>query len=326
MTYYLKIIRFPNLLIVAATQYLMRWFIIQPMLKVNEFSLQMTELNFFLLVLSTVCITAGGYVINDYFDTRSDNLNCPNEVIVGKAISRRVAMFLHTFLNATGILTGIYVSFKTGKPLFSILFIFVSGFLWFYSTTYKRQFLLGNLIVASLAALVPFIVALFEIPLLNQAYRETLVLFKTDFNYILAWVGGFSIFAFLTNLIREIIKDMEDYEGDSAYGCNTLPIVLGVKNSKLIICSLIVATISLMAGVYFKYLSINPSGEKDYIVFFYILIFLIAPLVYLIWKIYISKSKGDYHFASTLVKLIMIAGLCYAFVENFMLWRLYHVN
>ena len=227
------------MLIIAATQYLMRYCVVWPIIRVNEFELQLDNLHFFLLVLSSMLITAAGYVINDYFDTKTDMLNRPKTVLVGRKISRRTAMFIHVVLNVIGVGLGIYLSVKIGILALGVAYILASGILWFYSTTYKRQFLIGNLIVSIFTGIVPFVVVLFEVPLLNEAYRDILLAYGINFNGLFAWVGGFAFFAFLSNLVREIIKDVEDFEGDLAFGRNTLPVVLGIKITKLIVILLI---------------------------------------------------------------------------------------
>jgi 4-hydroxybenzoate polyprenyltransferase len=220
------LVRFPNLVIIAATQYAMRYLIMDPLLPATDFELQFGNIQFFLLVLSTIFIAAAGYIINDYFDTQADMINKPARVVVGVEIGRRVAMILHAMLNILGVGIGIYLGFYIGLPALSIVFLLATGLLWFYSTSYKRQFLVGNLSVSFLTGLVPLMVVLFEIPLLNREYGAVMLHYHVNFNYIFAWVGGFSFFAFLTTLIRELIKDAEDFEGDSAYGMRTLPIVL----------------------------------------------------------------------------------------------------
>ncbi|NJO93104.1 MAG: UbiA family prenyltransferase [Chloroflexia bacterium] len=127
-----------------------------------DFVLQMSEFDFFILMLATVCLTAAGYVINDYFDTKTDSLNRPKTVIVGKSISRRSAMAIHIVLNAIGVIGGFYASWKVGHPKFGFIFVLAAGILWYYSTTYKRQFLVGNLIVSLLTAMVPLMVILLK--------------------------------------------------------------------------------------------------------------------------------------------------------------------
>lgn len=309
---FLRLIRYKNLLIIILTQYLMRWSIIKPLLKVNQFELQFSELHFFFLVMATVLITAAGYVINDYFDTKTDLLNRPETVILGRKLNRRWAILLHIIFNTIGIGLGAYISFYIGLPILTLVFIMITGILWFYSTTYKRQFLIGNVIVALLTALVPLMVLLFEIPLLRKEYGLLMLELKANFNYIILWVAAFSFYAFILTFIREIIKDIEDFEGDRAYGHNTLPIVLGVTSSKIIIISFILLTQFSLIYVYFRFL-------KDTFTLLYFSLFLIIPLLILFFKIFVAKEKTDYHFASNLSKAIMLAGILYALVANYLI-------
>ncbi|MEE4199057.1 MAG: geranylgeranylglycerol-phosphate geranylgeranyltransferase [Bacteroidales bacterium] len=290
----------------------MRWSIIKPLLQVNQFELQFSELHFFFLVLATVLITAAGYVINDYFDTRTDLVNRPETVILGRQINRRWAILLHIVFNTIGIGLGAYISFYIGLPILTLVFIMITGILWFYSTTYKRQFLIGNIIVALLTALVPLMVLLFEIPLLREQYGLLLIELKADFMHVILWVTAFSFYAFLLTLIREIIKDVEDFEGDNAYGRNTLPIVLGVMNTKMIIITFILLTQFSLVYVYFRFL-------KDVITLVYFMLFLIIPLLILLYRIFIAREKKDYHWASNLSKAIMLAGILYAVVANYLI-------
>ena len=311
---FLKLIRYQNLLIIAATQYMMRFLIIAPILAINGFKPQLDHLHFFLLVFSSMTITAAGYVINDYFDMKTDLLNRPYTVIVGKRISRRWAMILHIFLNTIGIVTGIYLSWYAGMMGFGIAYIMAAGLLWFYSTTYKRQFLIGNLIVSIFTAVVPFVVVIFEVPLLNQAYGEIMIAQGMNFYNIIAWVGGFSFFAFLSTLIREIIKDVEDFEGDSAYGRNTLPIVLGIRTTKIIVIILISFMVFSLVYVYSTYLFRKHSGEIDLFSLLWFSVMLILPFIYLIFKLISAREKKEYHFCSNLCKLVMLTGILYSVV------------
>jgi 4-hydroxybenzoate polyprenyltransferase len=263
-------------------------------------------------VLATVLITAAGYVINDYFDTKTDLLNRPEKVILGRKLNRRWAILLHIIFNTLGIGLGAYISFYIGLPVLTLVFVLITGILWFYSTTYKRQFLIGNVIVALLTALVPLMVLLFEIPLLREKYGLLMIELKASFNYVILWVVAFSFYAFLLTLIREIIKDIEDFEGDNAYGRNTLPIVIGVMNTKIVIITFILLTQFSLIYVYFRFL-------KDTITLIYFSIFLIIPLLLLLYKIIVANDKKNYHFASSLSKAIMFAGILYALVANYLI-------
>jgi 4-hydroxybenzoate polyprenyltransferase len=275
------------------------------MLAVNNFNLQLAGIHFNMLVLATIFITAGGYVINDYFDTKTDLLNRPEKVIVGKSIKRRTAMIMHLTLNIIGILFGLYISFKIGFWELGIVFMLVSGILWFYSTTYKRQMVIGNLIVALLTALVPFIVVIYEIPPLIGEYREILREYGVGFSYIIAWIGGFSLFAFMLTLIREIVKDIEDFEGDKAFGRNTIPVVIGTLNTKYIVTALIAITVASLFLVYLTFL-------KDIYSLLYLFIAVLSPLLYVVRGIWRAETQEHYHRLSLILKSVMLLGVCYA--------------
>jgi 4-hydroxybenzoate polyprenyltransferase len=257
-------------------------------------------------------ITAAGYVINDYFDTRTDMLNRPESVVVGRSVSRRSAMLLHIILNIGGVGLGIYLSLWVGILSLGVAYLLAAGVLWFYSTTYKRQFLIGNIIVAIFTGMVPFIVVLFEIPLLNDAYRSILIENHMNFNNIMAWVGGFSYFACLSTLIREIIKDVEDYEGDLAFGRNSMPVVFGIKATRHVVVFLIAGLLFSLAYVYYRFLRLMPDGQPDFLTLGYFTLFLLLPFMYLIIRLYTASGKGDYHVCSNVTKLIMLAGILYA--------------
>jgi len=296
----------------------MRYLLMEPLLPSKNFELQFGNFQFLLLVFSTMLIAAAGYIINDYFDTRTDWINKPGEVVVGIKISRRIAIILHSTLNIIGVGIGIYLSFYIDLPSLSLVFILATGLLWFYSTNYKRQFLIGNLIVAFLIALVPLMVVLFEIPMLNDFYGDIMIGYQASFIYILAWVAGFSFFAFITTLIREIIKDMEDFEGDNAFGMKTMPIVLGTKSTKFILSFLILLTIFSLVFLLVKYILF--SGERtDFLSLIYFIVLLILPLTALFILIILSRDKKDFHRASVAIKLIMLFGILYSVVVFYIL-------
>ena len=308
----LKLIRIQNLFIIAFTQYLMRYAVIFPMLESKGFESQFSDLNFFFLVLTTVILAAAGYVINDYFDTKTDLLNRPETVVVGKHIKRRSAMTLHIVLNIAGIILGFYISWQINLWKLVYIYVLITGLLWFYSSSYKKMFLIGNIIVAILTALVPLMTVLYEIPPLNAKYTEVLLRINENFYDVFFWIMGFSLFAFITTLNREIIKDTEDFEGDNAYGSRSLPVVAGIKISKIVTVIISFVTIGLIIFTYFYYIHIPQA--VDYISMIYILILLIIPTLYLIYKIYKAKEKNDWESAGNLSKLIMLFGILYALV------------
>jgi len=317
MKAFMKLIRWPNLLIVVLTMVLMRYAILQPVLSklnvvlvnmpgtISGMSLQFPLINFILLVTATVLITAAGYVINDYFDIKTDLIN-RGKVLVGTSIPRRQAMMWHNILNITGVLLGFFVSWRTGYFWMGILFLLVSGMLYFYSASYKRQFLIGNIIVAFLTAMVPMLVVLYEAPVLYRFYTLN-ALQPPDLTIIFYWVGGFALFAFLTTLTREIIKDIEDFEGDIAYGRNTIPVVIGILTTKIVSICLVLVTLVLLFFVWFLFI-------HDTITLIYISVTVAAPLLFVIYQIIISKSRRQLHSASRIMKIVMFTGILYSVV------------
>lgn len=278
-------------------------------------TLQFPWYDFLLLVIATVLITAGGYVINDYFDIKTDLIN-KGKVIVGTKIPRRSAIMWHSVFNIVGVAAGFYISYKAGYVWLGSLFLFTSGLLYFYSASYKRQFLIGNIVVAVLTAMVPMLVVFYEWPALYKYYTLNAISVP-KINFILYWVGGFALFAFLSNLTREIIKDVEDFEGDLAYGRNTLPVVIGVMAAK------VVSIVLIMVTIVFLYLTWH-FFVNDKFTLIYITIAIVLPLIFVIYKLVISKEKKQIHSASSFMKIVMITGLLYSLVVKIILtWNLF---
>lgn len=243
----------------------------------------------FLLLCACVVLTAAaGYIINDYHDINIDLINKPNKVVIGKIISRRWAMLLHFIFNGFAIISGFYLSVYIGLLVAACIVL-----LWLYSVHFKKQFLSGNLLVGTLSA---FVIAI--LPLFNQLISSYLV-----------WV--YALFAFGINLIREIIKDAEDVRGDSKFNCKTLPIVFGVrKTKKVIIILVLIYTILLFAHTFIAN-SLIPFRHSYGQVFytFYMLLFVIVPLIITTFLLINADVKSDFSRLSVLYKVIIISGL-----------------
>jgi len=319
MKAFLKLIRIQNLLIIAFTQYMVRWCLVYPILKAQSsyFTLQLSEIQFFLLVFSTILITAAGYIINDYFDVRIDKVNKPERLLIDNGVKRRVAMGAHMVINILAILIGVYVSYSIGfTKLAFIHFICASG-LWFYSTTFKKQFIIGNVIIATFTALIPFIVVVYELLL---CYKVYLPLDATlSFKGIWLYAFAISFFTFLTTLLREIIKDMERYEGDKEYGYNTMPIVIGKKTTKLV--AIVIVIVILLFLSYYQLLQLH---KRDMLTFYYFIFGLQIPLIYLISKIISANTKKAFQVAGNITKIITLIGICYLFVFAYILLNFIH--
>jgi 4-hydroxybenzoate polyprenyltransferase len=248
-----------------------------------------------MIVLSTILMAAGGYAINDYFDIRIDKINKPNKIIVGKLMPRRNAIILHILLSSLGVLINLYLAYIFKNYKLALINIVVGGLLWFYSTYYKRTFLLGNFIIALLSGFTIITVAIYQfIALSHTEYKLPL-----DIVYV---ISVYVIFAFVVSLIREMIKDIEDIEGDKKGNCKTMPIVIGIFPSKIIIGILIFLSIFTIA--YIQNIIYN-----DFFKFWYISLAIQLPFIVLLFLIIKAKHKIDFNFASKFTKLIMLFGV-----------------
>lgn len=307
---FFKLIRIPNLIIIAASQYLFRYCILFPLMNIEYPSVKpvLGHFDFALLVLSTILIAAAGYAINDYFDIRIDRINKPDKIIVGRLISRRKAMLTHTVFNIIAVLIGVYLSIKVHNYKLASIFIVVSILLWTYSLKYKAYFIIGNLIVAIVSALTILLVWIFEKYALNSGdplELARLICNQKIGSYLKFILWAYIAYAFVTSLIREIIKDIEDVEGDKKVGCSTIPVVIGIQKTKYILLSLCVITIASLS--YVSYL-VNSIGRHT-LIFWYILLLLVLPFIYMIYIIIIAKNKNDYSFLSNITKFIMVSGV-----------------
>lgn len=314
--HYLKLIRVNNLLIIAGTLVLMRYAVIHPVYEANGAQGAMSDAWFFLFLIHTLLIAAAGNIINDYFDTHIDEVNKPQEVIVGKIVPRKTAMMYHQVLTGIGAALGLILAYRLKSVSLAFLLLFIPGLLWFYSSVYKRQFLIGNVIIAFLCALVPLTLVFIENGFLYQAEGEAVVkasILKAAY----AITGFFALFAFLTTLIREIVKDIIDEEGDRELECATLPIVLGLGWTKLIITTLTVLTILLIGWIYQSVL----ARFDDSLSFYFLLFLVVIPLVVVIILSLASKTNYDFERVSALLKYIMTAGTLFALVLYLLLAR-----
>lgn len=309
---FLKLIRTENLIMIALTQYLIRYFVIEKILNENGLELGLDEGLFSLLVLSTVLIAAAGYIINDYFDLKTDLINHPDTVVIDRVIKRRWAIILHITFTITGIFLGMLCALKAGYLRLAIFHFVAATLLWFYSTHFKKQLLVGNIVVSLLTASVAFIPFVYEIGLMEKTYsgftRDHAALILSCFKIVFI----FSLFAFITSMAREIIKDMEDFKGDKATGGKTMPIYWGITSGKITAFFLILITIILLLFVVY-------NSFRQYRVLFsvnilYILTGLVIPLTVLLFIIAKAKEQSHFKNASILLKFIMLIGLTYGIV------------
>jgi len=268
-------------------------------LKLQNVPLALSDWQYYLLVLSTVLIAAGGYVINNIFDQATDNDNKPDQVVVGKSISETNAYNFYIALNIIGVGIGFYLSNVIDKPGFASIFILIAATLYFYATTLKQMLLIGNVIVALLLSFSVIIIGVFDLfPVINSENQPVMAnLFSILIDY--------AIFAFIINFIREIVKDLEDVNGDYNQGMNTLPIALGISRTSKVVVML--SIIPFLLVVY--YIKTYIFSNNLYVATLYSLVTTVAPLLYFILKMAIAKKTKDFHHLSNILKLIILFGL-----------------
>lgn len=263
-----RLTRVWNLVIIALAQYLAAAFLIDPATVLDP--------RLFILSVATVSIAASGYVINDYYDIKIDLINKPERVVIGKSITRRYAILIHTLLSIAGVLLGLLLSWKIAAVNFAS-----ATLLWWYSNSLKRQPFIGNFVVALMTGV--------AIWLVDSLYKTGHMLIVT-----------YASFAFFLTLIREIIKDMEDLKGDQTFGCQTLPIVWGMRKTKYFIYGVLATFLMtvMFLNAYYHKLPID-----------YFLLFLFVPLLWFVVRLITADTKKDFAWLSSFCKIILLLGI-----------------
>ncbi len=264
----IRLTRFWNLVIIGLAQYFTAGFLF------NRATL--SDVRLLLLSISTILIAAAGYIINDYYDVKIDLINKPDRVVIGKSIARRFAILFHTALSFAGVGSGFLISWKIGVINFLSAFL-----LWLYSNYLKRQPFVGNLTVAFLTGL--------SIELINVLYNVNNQL-----------VTIYALFAFFMTLIREIIKDMEDLKGDNSFGCKTLPIIWGIRKTKVLVYTLMIILILTVVALNQIYVGLP-------MVYFLLLLFL--PMGLLFGRLLRADTIRDFDLLSQFCKVIILLGI-----------------
>lgn len=301
MFYFIKLVRPINIAIIFLTMYALRLFYTS-LPKVSVETSLGEQVDFFLLVISTLLIAAGGNIINDYFDVKADRVNKPNKLIISKHIKPRWAIVSHWFLNGIAFLIGAYLSIKYRSFSFVFIHLVCINALWFYSVYFKRKAFIGNFLVSILTALVPITCGIyFHFTGLNQPYTSTnfwINFLHEDYRLIL----GMAIFAFLLNLAREIVKDIQDIKGDLELHAKTLPIVFGRKTAKWLTALILLSIPSVTVFLYLPHMQIL---NDDVLFFFPFVVALLLVTIALLLIIQTNHIKT----VDRLLKISMFLGL-----------------
>ncbi|MCF8257629.1 MAG: geranylgeranylglycerol-phosphate geranylgeranyltransferase [Flavobacteriales bacterium] len=292
---YLRLIRWPNLVIIGLIFILLRFGLIEGFYGTTLLRSCLTGLHWWLMASATVLIAASGNVVNDIFDQDIDLHNRSSRRIIGPLVTEEAAWTLYYVLSGLGLALGILLAYLLGNTSNGLVFLLALGGLWFYSYSYKRQFLIGNLVVAFLAGLTVYLPLLFEMQCDPDGWK---------FLPWMPFIVAYAFFAALSTLIREMVKDMEDIEGDGTMGCRTVPIVIGAKATKIVVSLL---TLILMAAVArFQYVKWE---ENDMVSFFIIMAAVQFPAAMLLRMLASAQQHEDFHRASLWSKGLMVGGI-----------------
>lgn len=303
---FFRLIRWPNLFFIIITQVLFYSCILLPAasndnsLFQSDLPLKLNYYYFTLLVISSVLIAAAGYIINDYFDLNIDQVNKPGNIVIQRIISRRWAILWHLLLSAAGIAIAFWLSWKLKNPVIGFANTGCVLLLWLYSTSFKKQLLIGNILISLLTAWVILVIYFAELSVsrFDEANYRNIIRSVFKFTVI------YSSFAFIISLIREVIKDVEDRDGDAKYGCRTMPIVWGIPATKMfasiwlfVLCAalVIMQLYGLLQGWWIGAL--------------YCTFAVVIPLGQTIIDLKKASGTADYHRLSQKIKWIMFAGI-----------------
>ena len=299
---YLTILRIPNLVIIVLLQAVIYYGFIMPAFEVNGINSLFKGLQFPLFVFVTLIITGSGYVINDILDFNADRINKPQKMIVGKSLSFENAWRYYFILLTIGLIFAFWIAFGIGRPHYVVFYIMPVLILYYYSRSLKKSFLAGNLLISLFSAAVSGIMLFCEYGGLTKLkYFEPLV-----HERIIAIFAGIMVFSFFISLYREIVKDIEDAEGDRQIRARTIPILTGVEIAKAI-CGVLAIVILILLFYWIK-LPFNSIEVRVYI-----LIAIILPLSYSVWLLRKAKSMTDLSKLSNVIKLIMLTGIAMLF-------------
>ena len=290
---YLNLIRWKNLLLLIIAQVLVKYALLEPF----NVTTRLSNFEFMVLVFATLCIAATGNIINDIYDIQTDSINKPKQLIIGKHISENHAYNLFFTLTIIGVSLGFYLSYRIGNLSFFGIFAIISMALYVYASYLKGTIIFGNILISLLVAMSIIIVGIFDLlPVISYDNRNTQLTF---FDIIL----DYAIFAFLINFIRELIKDIQDTDGDYKAGMNTLPIAIGRERANKI--AFIVSMTPIGVIIYF----LTTYLYKQPIAIGYFLILIIAPLLYATLKIFSANNTSDYKHISNVYKMVMLLGI-----------------
>jgi 4-hydroxybenzoate polyprenyltransferase len=298
LIHFFRLVRWPNLLFILLAESLFHFFIYKPLYP----NLALTaDYPFYFIIATSICIAAAGYIINDYFDVNIDQVNKPEMVVVGAFISRRWVIFWHLILS----MAGVYLSL-IAFPFHQYVHVHFSNLatiliLWFYSTNFKKDFLVGNVVIAVLTAWTIGVVYFSKFTIIQLTHPTQMQ--AADLRFLKLMIL-YSSFAFILTLVREALKDMEDMIGDEKFGCQTMPIAWGLQTTKVYVAVWLMVLILVLLIIQ---LYAIPFGW--WIAIGYCIIAIIAPLIYVLFNLKQAFTSADFKKLSHWIKFAMLTGI-----------------
>ncbi len=268
------------------------------LLSLKDVEIYIDSLGLTLLILATTLIAASGYVINDLYDITADRINKPSQQIIGVIVSVAKAKKMYALLIFSGVCLGFINSILIHLPWFTLYFIGCGVLLYMYARWFKSIAFLGNGVVSLLVFLSVILIPVFLIVSPTQISNTAM---QWGVFYIFLVI---SLFAFGITFVRELVKDIEDLQGDHAAGYKTAPIILGSKRTERLTAYVIIVYVAILFICAFTFL-------KDEILSMTIIIVaIIFPLGYCGSKLWSGVHKKELSQLSIILKVIMFVGIC----------------
>lgn len=298
------VLRPVNLLMVAFSQLLIFFLLLYPIFDEYNIGYSLSPTNALLFILTSVIVTGAGNLINDICDLKADIVNKPERVYIGEmAMSTTTAHIYYIVLLLTGAILSAKIAWDINRPWLWLIYPAITLILFSYSATLKRLPLLGNLVIAVFATLVPGMVLFAEYGSIQQLEEVNFMAYEFVFFISLAYLS-FSVFS---TWYRELIKDLEDIEGDLMQSYLTYPVMSGPRESQDFAISL-GYTLLITFSFWLYILNFFSYGLLYYLLFF---ILLPLPLIFIIRMTYHANEKRDYTKISKNLKLLMINSLVF---------------
>ena len=268
------------------------------LLETNGVATALDDLHFALLVIATMCVTGAGNVINDIEDQDIDRINRPHRVLVKGNVSTKSAFRFYLLLNLIGVGLGFYLANQLERPGLGVIFIIVSGLLYYYSNQLSSTALMGNLSVSFLVAICVLLPVLFDIFPAIQPQGMSIAQGKAS-----ALILIFAGYAFYITLVRELVKDILDIDGDYAEGRRTLPIIMGRDRSRWFAFWMMLLLLLATLAIAYTF----DRAHQNLALF---VLFCVGGLMLTISiQLYHAKRPKDLKLISNLLKALLFMGL-----------------